>query len=581
MEPLSILLRIITDHSWSRHAALKETFNYVPDKFIHDTLKEQGHYYGTFFAILEAQRELSSARRPPFTLLKNRRASSNPSSSALMEQLRQDGYDFDALVKEIESAKQRRIREDGESNSQGLLVSHTRLFFGYLKILENIFGCIIRVLGALLWRLTGYSTAKRKAEKEIAEAEVAKDQEHRRKGDLIECGCCFDEVVIPKVTHCNGDEPHFFCLECARNNANNDIGNSRYQLHCMDGSGCRATFSREQRNRFLDSKTTEKLERLQQQNEIRLAELPNLSNCPFCDFAAICPPVDVDKEFHCHNPDCEEVSCRLCKLKSHIPLTCEEFKKEQGVSERRVIEEARTEALIRTCGKCKVRILKEDGCNKVVCTSCHAILCDYCGQDISKAMYNHFDGQGRAPPGLVVNAGGKCPLYDESNKRKDQQVERAEEDATAKVRAEHPELSAEDLKIKFAKSVQSSSDRHHNSHHARANQNLPPLNHPRDYMFYPGANPPAANVLGRYELEAMEVHNKRRHLAHAVRDYEDVQHMAQRQRNVNQHRHVVDLDPTTVLNNQLPPRPRRRHAVADPNNYIPERTYDDHAFGIH
>ena len=29
-----------------------------------------------------------------------------------------------------------------------------------------------------------------------------------------------------------------------------------------------------------------------------------------------------------------------------------------------------TEALIRTCPKCKVRIIKEDGCNKVVCTTC-------------------------------------------------------------------------------------------------------------------------------------------------------------------------------------------------------------------
>lgn len=120
-----------------------------------------------------------------------------------------------------------------------------------------------------------------------------------------------------------------------------------------------------------------------------------------------------------------------------------------------MIEEARTEALIRTCGKCKVRILKEDGCNKVVCTSCYAVLCDYCGEDISKAMYNHFDGEtGRAPPGLITVPGGKCPLYDGSNRRKDQQVDAAEKEALAKVRLEHPELSEDDLKIKFAETVQ-------------------------------------------------------------------------------------------------------------------------------
>lgn len=81
-------------------------------------------------------------------------------------------------------------------------------------------------------------------------------------------------------------------------------------------------------------------------------------------------------------------------------------------------------------------------------------------------MYNHFDGQGRAPPGVNTDdKNGKCPLYDESHKRKDQQVDQAEKEAMEKVRAEHPDLSEEDLKIKFAKAVQTSSDRHHGDHH--------------------------------------------------------------------------------------------------------------------
>ena len=123
----------------------------------------------------------------------------------------------------------------------------------------------------------------------------------------MDCGCCCETVTIPKMTYCNGDEPHFFCLDCARRNANNDIGNSQYKLKCMDFSDCDATFSREQRLRFLDGKTIEKLERLQQQDELRLAELDNLSSCPFCDFAAICPPIEEDREFRCHNPECYEV----------------------------------------------------------------------------------------------------------------------------------------------------------------------------------------------------------------------------------------------------------------------------------
>ncbi|KAK4693198.1 hypothetical protein P7C71_g4153, partial [Lecanoromycetidae sp. Uapishka_2] len=390
--------------------ALQEAFQFVPTKFIESTFKEHNHYYGAYFAILEAERGLASAVNPPFDRLRSKRANSKTTAARMIEELRQDGFDFDGLKQEIDSAFQRRKRDD----------------------------------------------AKQQIAKDAKTAEEEQEREHRAKGEVIECGCCFDDVTLLKVTHCNGDEPHYFCLDCAQRNAANDIGNSRYELRCMHESGCTATFSREQKPRFLDAKSIEKLERLQQQDEIRKAELPNLSTCPFCEFAAICPPIEEDREFRCHNPECAEVSCRLCKLKSHIPLTCEESKKENGVSERRVIEEARTEALIRTCGKCKVRILKEDGCNKVICTSCYAVLCDYCGKDITKVMYNHFDGQGRAPPGLITSQGGKCPLYDESSRRKDQQVEEAEKDAMSKVRAEHPELSEEDLKIKFAKSIQSS-----------------------------------------------------------------------------------------------------------------------------
>ena len=93
-------------------------------------------------------------------------------------------------------------------------------------------------------------------------------------------------------------------------------------------------------------------------------------------------------------------------------------------------------------------------------------------------MYNHFDGQGRAPPGVNTDdKTGKCPLYDESHKRKDLQVDKAEKEAMAKVRAEHPDLSEEDLKIKFAKGVQSSGNRHSADH-------LPPLHFPPPHNHY-------------------------------------------------------------------------------------------------
>ena len=430
--------------------------------------KEHHHYYGAFFAILEAERSLSSAHPPPFVPLgKSRRVPAKSSAAIKMAQLEQDGFDFENLKKEIDSAFRRRKKDEctfkfifPRTHSsilrtlaliQGFEITYTPFLSAVSDVTILLFLCLTIL----------FFTANRKAARDAKQAEDAEDQRLRAMGEVMECQCCYDDFIPPKMTHCDGEGCHFFCLDCARTNANTVIGNSRYILQCMDGSGCKATFSRYERSRFLDDKTIEKLERLQQQDEIRMAEIQNLSTCPFCDFAAICVPVEEDREFRCHNPECEEVSCRLCKAKTHVPMSCEEFKKETGVSERRVIEEARTEALIRTCGKCQVRILKEEGCNKVICTSCSAVLCDYCGKDISKVMYNHFDGQGRAPPGVMTNGpGAKCPLYDESNKRKDRQVEEAEKQAMAKVRAEHPDLSEDDLKIKFAESVDSTNRPH-------------------------------------------------------------------------------------------------------------------------
>ena len=93
--------------------ALNEAFEYVPSKFINEKFKEHSHYYGTFFAILEAERSIRTAVNPPYAPLRSRRVTSGRTSAALMVELRQDGYEFEELKREIDSAQQRRNREEG------------------------------------------------------------------------------------------------------------------------------------------------------------------------------------------------------------------------------------------------------------------------------------------------------------------------------------------------------------------------------------------------------------------------------------------------------------------------------------
>ena len=346
-----------------------------------------------------------------------------------MPEIEPMGYGLPELQKEFLAARKDREKEEGKVlASQGCLYS-------------NSIADIIFIYSA------NRTIAKIKQMQAAADADAALEKECMENGNMVECQCCFADVPMPKATHCN--DAHFFCLDCALRNAKAQIEQSRYELRCMDGSGCKADFPRQQKQRFLDPKLEGVLERLQQQAELRIAKLPNLESCPFCDYAAICPSVEQDREFRCKMPDCEAVSCRLCKALSHLPMTCEEYKKEQGVSERHIIEEAMTKALVKSCPKCQTSLLKDGGCNKMVCSKCRCCVCDYCGKDITKEGYGHFDnGAGTNPL-----ARKKCPSTGNDYIRNKERIEQAEKDAMAKVRAENPDLSEEDLKVKFSATV--------------------------------------------------------------------------------------------------------------------------------
>jgi hypothetical protein len=277
------------------------------------------------------------------------------------------------------------------------------------------------------------------AKKDAEEAEALNEQEHIEASAMMTCQCCFDDAPINRTVYCDGEDPHFFCFACVKTHASTEIGKMHYKLKCMDGSICTGIFSMPQLTRCLDPKTLSALERLQQQEEIRLAGFEGLAECPFCDYKAICPPVEMDKEFRCGNPECERVSCRLCEEETHVPKSCEENKKERHLPARHAIEEAMTEALIRTCPKCKAKIVKEAGCNKMTCTRCYALMCYICRIDITTEQYNHFN-----------KAGSKCQVYDQNTEKlHDDDVAAAEKKALEKAKKENPDIPEEELKIKM------------------------------------------------------------------------------------------------------------------------------------
>lgn len=191
------------------------------------------------------------------------------------------------------------------------------------------------------------------AERRLVEEEESNLVLSQIEGAIIECGCCFDELPLNRMVHCDGDVVHHFCRACAKKHVETAIGMSKYEFACMSMDGCAATFSRSQQSIFLDPKSIAVLDRLEQDAMLRLAGLDNLESCPFCFYAAVYPPVEENKEFNCENPECSVTSCRLCRKETHIPKTCEEMQQEEGEGARRTVEEAMSAALIRKCNKCE------------------------------------------------------------------------------------------------------------------------------------------------------------------------------------------------------------------------------------
>jgi len=229
-----------------------------------------------------------------------------------------------------------------------------------------------------------------------------------------------------------------------------------------------------QRSQFLDEKATIGLERNHQEANLRAAGFENLASCPFCPYAADYPPVEVNSEFECKRPECEKISCRRCKAESHIPKSCEEHAKENGLSIRRQIEEAMSAALIRKCNRCGTPFVKEEGCNKMTCTApnCRNVQCYVCSKSCS---YDHFNDTTRG------GKAGNCPLFESTEARHEDDVQKAEKEALERVRAEHPEYSEEELKVKVSDSVRADDEKR------KANpRNLIPVQHIRPPGVLPG-----------------------------------------------------------------------------------------------
>uniref|UniRef100_T1J958 RING-type domain-containing protein n=1 Tax=Strigamia maritima TaxID=126957 RepID=T1J958_STRMM len=302
---------------------------------------------------------------------------------------------------------------------------------------------------------------KYKKDKEVdrrKKIEMAKE-----KGELLTCDCCFeDELLIEDMLHCS--DGHLFCKMCIRRQAEFHIGQGKYKFPCLDPY-CKNEFPLIALQNVLAPNIFSNLVRKMQEEEIRQAEIPDLVSCPYCTFCTVIADPNI-KIFRCLNPECLKVTCRLCKEPNHLPLRCDEIEQKPEVQFRTFIEDQMTDALLRTCPRCKCRIIKDTGCNKMTCT-CGQAFCYVCREPIKD--YHHFSN-------------GRCPQYSNDVELNRLEVQESAKKARQEYIEIHPELTALNLRHDPTKAPDLAQQRHQQQQ-ANAHGAMPMLNDQGQIIF--------------------------------------------------------------------------------------------------
>ncbi|XP_014259959.1 E3 ubiquitin-protein ligase RNF216-like [Cimex lectularius] len=202
-------------------------------------------------------------------------------------------------------------------------------------------------------------------------------------GDVFLCECCYaDDVLDNEIITCS--EGHIFCDTCVQKYVEVRLGEGKLAFPCLDD--CVGFIPLQSVKNVISNTAFEKLCSKIQEGEVKMANIPGIEFCSFCEYAAI--PEENEQYFFCSR--CRERICRLCKQKDHTPLNCKENEKEGGKDKlaRLLKEESASNKILRKCLICNHVYVKDGGCNVVVC-KCGTKLCYLCSTVLGENPYSH------------------------------------------------------------------------------------------------------------------------------------------------------------------------------------------------
>ncbi|RDI82805.1 hypothetical protein Vi05172_g7083 [Venturia inaequalis] len=182
-----------------------------------------------------------------------------------------------------------------------------------------------------------------------------------------ECIICWSEAEDPVLTKCG----HLYCKQCFQNLciAAKSSG-KKFWLACH---GCQAAFSLEELHDILAHKAFEEV--------LKASFVSYIQRNP--GVYSRCPKPDCDGAFRIRDgvevsscPKCFSTTCMSCRA-SHDGKTCAEYQYESS-DDYISTQKLKKELNIKDCPNCGIGIEKIDGCNNVVCYSCHVAICWKC-----------------------------------------------------------------------------------------------------------------------------------------------------------------------------------------------------------
>ncbi|CAN6276786.1 unnamed protein product [Urochloa humidicola] len=185
---------------------------------------------------------------------------------------------------------------------------------------------------------------------------------------------------------------HLFCVKCMETLCRMHVKEgSVFQLVCPD-TKCNASIPPLLLKRLLTEEEFERWDRL-----VLKKALDSMSDVVYCPRCGIGCLEDENNDAEC--PKCSFIFCSLCKEPCHPAKQCitpeEKIKRQQASGKMSEKEMARELLTIRKlfsdiqlCPKCKMPIIKTEGCNKMSCGNCGQLLCFRCGRAITG--YDHF-----------------------------------------------------------------------------------------------------------------------------------------------------------------------------------------------